>query len=54
MKTLLKQLAEKNIQAGYPLVNDYPELGESLLVCVTETKNTADLAAYYEEIKSIC
>lgn len=53
VKTILKQLAEKNIQGGYALVNDYPELGESLLICATETKNAADLTLYYEELKKI-
>lgn len=53
VKDILKQLAEKNIQGGYSLVSDYPELGESLLICVTETKNNADLNLFCEELKKV-
>lgn len=40
---VLAELAKHNIQGGYSLTKDYPELGESLLVCATETKNVADM-----------
>ena len=39
-------MAEQGIEAGYSLKNDYPELGECLLICVTETKTDTDLARY--------
>lgn len=40
---VIRSLAKNNIQAGYPLKADYPALGESLLICTTETKTEADL-----------
>lgn len=43
---VLLKLAQQGIQGGYALTNDYPELGECLLVCATETKTDEDLRAY--------
>ncbi len=40
---LLERMAQRDLLAGYPLVEHYPELGNALLVCCTETKNEADL-----------
>lgn len=45
-KDVLKSLSKKGVQGGYLLKDEYPELGECLLVCVTETKNTQDLERY--------
>lgn len=50
---VLAQLAEKNIQGGYNLTADYPELGECLLICATETKTEADLIAYRDQLQVI-
>ncbi|VAW74013.1 Glycine dehydrogenase [decarboxylating] (glycine cleavage system P1 protein), partial [hydrothermal vent metagenome] len=36
LKRLLRPLYAHNLQPGYVLTDDYPELGESLLVCATE------------------
>ena len=44
--TVLKTLAKHNIQGGYDLTKEYPELGKCLLVCATETKTEADLNNY--------
>ncbi len=44
LDNLLRPLYAKNIQPGYVLTEDYPELGESLLVCATETKTDNDIA----------
>ncbi|MCH9643233.1 MAG: aminomethyl-transferring glycine dehydrogenase subunit GcvPA [Gammaproteobacteria bacterium] len=41
-----QDLAEQGLQAGYNLKQDFPELGDSLLVCVTETKTALDLERY--------
>lgn len=46
VQSILNQLSENGIQAGYSLTEYYPELGESLLICVTETKTAADLQNY--------
>ena len=43
---VLAQMREKGILGGYDLSPDYPELGNALLVCATETKTEADLENY--------
>jgi glycine dehydrogenase subunit 1 len=43
---VLAALAERDIQGGLDLSVYYPELGQSLLVCATETKTEADIQAY--------
>jgi len=43
---VLQSLAANNILGGFDLSADYPELGNALLVCATETKTDADLEAY--------
>ena len=40
---VIERLAHENIVAGVALGEDYPELGDALLVCATETKTQADL-----------
>lgn len=50
---ILERLAAKGIQAGYDLSKDYPELGNALLICVTETKSEEDLITYCLELKKI-
>ncbi len=41
-------MAKQNIQAGVDLQPFYPELTQHLLVCVTETKASADLSRYVD------
>jgi glycine dehydrogenase subunit 1 len=43
---VLEHLARDGILGGFDLTGDYPELGRALLVCATETKTAADIAAY--------
>jgi len=43
---VLAALADQDIQGGFDLSEHYPELGNALLVCATETKSSADIAAY--------
>jgi glycine dehydrogenase subunit 1 len=43
---VLGELAEHRIVGGYDLSDDYPELGNALLVCATETKTTQDIDTY--------
>ena len=50
---VLDELAEHGIVGGYSLKEEYPELGESLLVCATETKTEADLEAYATRLGAI-
>ena len=51
---MLARLNEAGIQGGYSLKTEYPELGECLLVCVTETKTEQDLDRYYKMLESLC
>jgi glycine dehydrogenase subunit 1 len=43
---VLDALAQQDIQGGLALTDHYPELGNALLVCATETKSSADIDAY--------
>jgi glycine dehydrogenase subunit 1 len=53
LKRLLRPLYAHNLQPGYELADDYPELGESLLVCATETKTEADLDLYRDHMARV-
>jgi glycine dehydrogenase subunit 1 len=48
---VLDELAKHGIAGGYDLSADYPELGNALLVCATETRTTADIEKYVEALK---
>jgi glycine dehydrogenase subunit 1 len=50
---ILSALAAVNIQGGYSLEQDYPELKDCLLICATETKTEADLKYYKEQLAKI-
>ena len=50
---MLEALAAKDILGGYDLSTDYPDFGDALLVCATETKTEADIDAYVEAMRSI-
>ena len=43
---VLSKLKQKGILGGYSLQGQYPELGNTLLVCATETKTESDLQNY--------
>ncbi len=43
---VLDALAANNILGGFDLSKDYPDLGNALLVCATETKTDADLETF--------
>jgi glycine dehydrogenase subunit 1 len=45
--------AEYGIIGGFDLSADYPELGNALLLCVTETKTPADLRHYAEALAAV-
>ena len=40
---IIERLARENIVAGVALGEDFPEFGDALLVCATETKTSADI-----------
>jgi len=43
---VLTALLKKGILGGYDLSQDYPELGDAILVCTTEMRNEDDINAY--------
>jgi glycine dehydrogenase subunit 1 len=43
---VLAELERGGILGGVDLSVDYPDLGQALLVCATETKTSADIARY--------
>ncbi|MEW6612245.1 MAG: aminomethyl-transferring glycine dehydrogenase subunit GcvPA [Pseudomonadota bacterium] len=45
---VLKDMEAQGILGGFDLTPYYPELGDALLVCATETKSDADLAEYVQ------
>jgi len=47
---VLAELARRGVVGGYDLSNDYPELGNALLVCATETRTAADIKAYADAL----
>ncbi|MBI5041899.1 MAG: glycine dehydrogenase, partial [Gammaproteobacteria bacterium] len=53
LKNLLRPLAAHNLLPGYELVQDYPELGDCLLVCATETKTEADLNLFADHLDKL-
>jgi glycine dehydrogenase subunit 1 len=50
---VLAELAKYNIQGGYALTKAYPELGNCVLVCATETKTDDDMNAYAEKLQAV-
>ncbi|HUO80096.1 MAG TPA: hypothetical protein VMU00_08125, partial [Steroidobacteraceae bacterium] len=50
---VLEELARRAIAGGYDASADYPELGNALLVCATETKTSGDIAAYASALRAV-
>ncbi len=50
---VLEELAERDILGGYDLAREYPELGNAMLVCATETKTSEDIAAYVSAMREV-
>jgi glycine dehydrogenase subunit 1 len=49
---IVERLAEQRIVAGFALGEEYPDLGDALLVCATETKTEADLDRFARALAS--
>ena len=47
---MIERLASQRIVAGVDLADEYPDLGNALLVCVTETKTDADLDRFADAL----
>ncbi|MEI8054465.1 MAG: aminomethyl-transferring glycine dehydrogenase subunit GcvPA [bacterium] len=50
---ILHNLANNGIQGGFDLTFEYPTLGNSLLVCTTETKSPEDIEIYARQLEKI-
>ncbi|HET6493205.1 MAG TPA: hypothetical protein VFG44_09540, partial [Burkholderiales bacterium] len=50
---VLRALKAQGILGGLSLTHDYPELGQSLLICATETKSEGDLKRYSDNMARI-
>jgi len=50
---VLQALKAQGILGGLSLARDYPELGEAILVCVTETRTETDLTHYASQLARI-
>jgi len=50
---VLAALSAQGILGGYDLSADYPELGDAVLVCATETRGAADIARYAAELAKL-
>jgi len=50
---ILSALMEKGILGGFDLSQDYPELGNAILVCTTEMRNEDDIETYVRAMQEI-
>ena len=53
LENIMRPLHAHNLLPGYALSKDYPELGDALLVCATETRTDADIETYAGHLKRI-
>jgi glycine cleavage system P protein (glycine dehydrogenase) subunit 1 len=47
------RLRERGLVGGYDLASDYPELGDAVLFCVTETRTRADIDRLVTTLKEV-
>jgi glycine cleavage system P protein (glycine dehydrogenase) subunit 1 len=50
---VLELLAAQGIVGGFDLARDYPELGDALLVCATETRTRSDIDSYAHNLERV-
>jgi len=53
VETVLEQLQQHGILGGYNLKQHFPELGEAMMICATETKTDSDLKQYADALAEI-
>ncbi len=51
VEQVMSVFSSNNILAGYNLKKNYPELGEAILVCTTETKTQSDIDKYVHAMR---
>ncbi|MES9823254.1 MAG: aminomethyl-transferring glycine dehydrogenase subunit GcvPA [Candidatus Thiodiazotropha endolucinida] len=52
-KKVLRALAAHNVLGGFDLSDDYPELGDAILVCATELRTDSDLENYRSKLERV-
>jgi glycine dehydrogenase subunit 1 len=50
---LMKEMSARKVLPGVDISDDYPELGNVMLVCATETKTDADLQTYADLVAEL-
>jgi glycine dehydrogenase subunit 1 len=50
---VLEALSQRDVFGGYDLTPHFPELGDCLLVCATETKTDADIQTYVDTLRDV-
>ncbi|MEM9057682.1 MAG: aminomethyl-transferring glycine dehydrogenase subunit GcvPA, partial [Pseudomonadota bacterium] len=50
---VLEELAKQRLVGGFALGEDYPELGNCVLVCATETRTDADIELYAATLRDV-
>jgi glycine dehydrogenase subunit 1 len=50
---VIERLGAERIVAGVAIGEEYPELGDALLVCATETKTADDIAAFVSALRAV-
>lgn len=53
VEEVFQSLLHRGILAGLPLKNYYPELGDALLVCVTETKTREQIDCFVDAVEDV-
>jgi glycine dehydrogenase subunit 1 len=53
LDNIMRPLHAHNLLPGYSLSNDYPELGDALLVCATETRTDGDIETYANHLNRV-
>lgn len=50
-ETILAEMASRRVQGGFDLSRAYPELGQCLLICATETKTSEDIDIFAMQLE---
>jgi glycine dehydrogenase subunit 1 len=53
VKDVLRSLAAHNVLGGFDLAEDYPELGEAVLVCATEKRTDEEIEGFAAKLERI-